>query len=171
MIMWLQSVGAPAEVVDAAAGGFAVKNSIEISATPQRVYDAIVSQTGSWWNSTHTFSGNSKNLSIDATPGGCFCERWDGKAGVRHMTVVYADPGKRLRLSGSLGPLQDTGVTGSMTFSLVQADGKTKLDLIYNVGEYSPNGLNRLAPVVDSVLLEQITRLKRFVETGIPDPK
>jgi len=169
-VMGLQSMKAPAEVVNAAFGGFAIKNSIGIESAPQRVYDAIVRDIGSWWGSAHTYSGNPKNLSIDAVPGGCFCERWNGR-GVRHMTVVYVDPGKRLRLSGGLGPLQDMGATGSMTFNLVQVDGKTRLELTYNVGGYSPEGFSQLAPVVDSVLLEQITRLKRFIETGTAGPQ
>ena len=87
------------------------------------------------------------------------------------MTVVYANAGKRLRLSGNLGPLQDMGVAGSMTFDLEPANGKTRLELTYNVGGYSPNGLNQLAPLVDSVLLEQLTRLKHFIELGTADAK
>lgn len=161
----------PAEVVSAAADGFSVRDSLEISASPQQVYDAVVNATKSWWSSAHTFSGSSKNLSMDAVAGGCFCERWNGKAEVRHMTVVYADPGKTLRLSGGLGPLQSMGVAGSLTFEFVREESKTRLVMTYNVGGYSPDGLNKLAPIVDSVLLEQITRLKRFVETGSPDSK
>jgi len=168
MVLGLQSMRAPAEVVSAAPGGFAISDSVAIESDPQRVYDAIVRDIGSWWGPSHTYSGNSRNLSLEAAPGGCFCERWGAK-GVRHMTVVYVDPGKRLRLSGGLGPLQDMGATGSMTFNLVPVDGKTRLDLTYNAGGYSPEGFNRLAPVVDSVLLEQITRLKRYIETGTPD--
>lgn len=171
VLMWFQSRSAAAEVVSAAAGGFTVRNSIEISAPPQRVHGAIVNATGPWWSSSHTFFGDSKNLSMDASPGGCFCERWNGKAGVRHMTVVYVDPGKRLRLSGGMGPLQDMGVAGSLTFNLAQTGNKTRLDLTYNVGGYSPDGLNQWASTVNSVLLEQITRLKRYVETGNADTK
>ena len=85
------------------------------------------------------------------------------------MTVVYADPGKRLRLSGGLGPLQDMGVAGSLTFNLTSRDGKTRLDLTYHVGGYSPDGLTKWASAADSVLLEQIARLKRYIETGSAD--
>ena len=170
MLIGLQPMSAPSEVLNASASGFSVKNTLEISASPQRVYDAIVNAVGSWWSSSHSYSGNAKNLSIDATPGGCFCERW-GKAGVQHMTVVNVDPGKRLRLFGSLGPLQDMGVAGSLTFNLVEVKGKTRLDLTYNVGGYSPEGFNKLAVTVDSVLLDQITRLKRYVESGNPNTK
>ena len=28
-----------------------------------------------WWDGQHTYSGDAKNLSLRAVPGGCFCER------------------------------------------------------------------------------------------------
>lgn len=40
------------------------------------------------------------------------------------------------------------------------------MELTYNVGGYAPGGLKPLAPLVDSVLAEQVKRLKAFVETG-----
>ncbi len=50
------------------------------------------------------------------------------------MQVVYAAPGKTLRLSGGLGPLQGMGVTGAMTFTLEPAaDGRTLLRYQYVV--------------------------------------
>jgi hypothetical protein len=42
----------------------------------------------------------------------------------------------------------------------------THRQLVYNVAGYSPGGLKPLAPLVDGVLAEQVTRLKAFVETG-----
>ena len=45
------------------------------------------------------------NLSLDAAPGGCFCERLPNGGGVEHMRVTYVEPGKRIVLTGSLGPL------------------------------------------------------------------
>ena len=166
LLAFSQAGGAAAEVLSSNSNGFSVKHSLEISATPQQVYDSIVKSVGSWWNSSHTFSGSSKNLSIDDQPGGCFCERWDGKAGVRHMTVVFANPGKILRMSGGLGPFQDMGVAGSLTFALAWAEGRTLLTLTYNAGGYSTEGLAKWAGAADSMLLEQVSRLKRFVETG-----
>ena len=50
-------------------------------------------------------SGNSANLSLALTPGGCFCERFPKGGGIEHMRVTYVDPGKRVVLTGALGPL------------------------------------------------------------------
>jgi hypothetical protein len=85
---------------------------------------------------------------------------------VRHMTIVYASPGKLLRLSGGLGPLQEIAVAGSMTWTLSAEGSSTKVDLTYRVGGYYEGGLATLAPIVDGVLREQLERMKRFVETG-----
>ncbi len=163
------AVNAAGEVVHAGAGGFMIKHSVEIKASPMQVYSSIVTGVAEWWSPAHTYSHDTKNLSIDARPDGCFCERWKEGEGVRHMVVVYADAGKILRMSGALGPLQGLGVAGAMTWKMTEANGQTRLELAYNVGGYAPEGLDKWATQVDSVLSEQISRLKRFIETGRAD--
>jgi uncharacterized protein YndB with AHSA1/START domain len=160
-----------ADVLDSAAGGFTVKTVVNIAAPPAQVYRALVEHVGSWWESSHTFSGDAKNLSIEGRAGGCFCERLADGGSVRHLAVVFASPGKTLRMIGGLGPLQDIAVTGVMTWKLSEAAGKTQTEVTYQVGGYSPKGLQDLAPVVDGVLRSQLQRLRRFVETesGHPD--
>lgn len=151
-----------------APNGFDVKEEAAIAAVPNAVYDALVRKVASWWNPIHTYSHDAKNLALDAFPGGCFCERFPGGGGVQHMTVVYASPGKALRMTGALGPLQGSGLAGSMTWELSSAESGTKLQVKYVVGGYMPGGFEKIAPLVDAVLAEQIARLKAFVETGSP---
>jgi hypothetical protein len=160
-----------AEVADAAAAGFTVKLAVSVQAPPQEVYRRLVHNVGDWWDSAHTFSGDSHNLTIDDKPMGCFCEKLPGGGGARHLEVVNADPGKTLVLIGGLGPLQSMAVTGSMTIQLAAAGEGTKLGVVYTVTGYLPGGLNGLAAPVDSVLAAQFTRLKSFVESGKADPK
>jgi len=159
------SSSARADVVDSSPGGFTVKIALQVSAPAMNVYRAIVDRIGAWWESSHTFSGSASNLTIDATPGGCFCETLPNGGGVRHMTVVYVDPGKLLRLNGGLGPMQDMAVTGSMTWKLTESAGKTTLEVTYKAGGYLPGGLDAFAKPVDAVLTTQVQRLKRFLET------
>jgi uncharacterized protein YndB with AHSA1/START domain len=156
-----------ADVVDAAPGGFTVKIVVESAAPPSRVYQALTDRIGSWWDKEHTYSGDPANLSIDARPGGCFCERLPGGGGVSHMKVVYAEPGKLLKLSGGLGPLQDLAVAGVMSWKLTEAAGKTVIEVTYKVGGYlpGPGGVGALAPPVDAVLTAQVGRLAQFVST------
>jgi uncharacterized protein YndB with AHSA1/START domain len=162
---------AGAAVVDSTQAGFLVRSEAVVHAAPDSVYRALTGRIGAWWDSEHTFSGDSRNLSLDATPGGCFCESLPNGGGVRHLTVVFASPPRSLRLTGALGPLQGAGVAGSLTWSLTPAPDGTKVKVDYSVGGYFPGGLPGMAPAVDTVLGGQLSRLKRFVETGRPDSK
>ncbi len=144
---------------------------MQVQAAPADVYRKIVGNVGDWWNPQHTFSGNAQNLTIDAKPQGCFCEKLPNQGSVRHMEVVRLEPGARLVLAGGLGPLQSLAVSGSMTFQLTAAEGGTRLEVTYVVGGYAQGGLTTWAKPVDGVLTEQLTRLKHFVEKGRPEAK
>lgn len=155
-------VRANADVLDSGVSGFTVRTVVEIVAPPAAVYDALTQGVGKWWESSHTWSGSSANLSIDARPGGCFCETLSG-GGVRHMTVVYAERGKLLRMQGGLGPLQSMAVTGVLSFELSEKSGRTVLVATYAVGGYAKDGLAPLAVPVDDVIRAQVTSLKMFL--------
>ena len=160
-----------AAVADSASNGFTVKLSVTIQAPPQDVYARLVHNVGDWWNPMHTFSGDAHNLSIDDKPMGCFCEKFPNGGGVRHLEVVYVNPGKMLVMSGGLGPLQSMADTGSMIIQLSPDAAGTKLAVQYAVTGYSPAGMNALAVPVDTVLTEQFTRLKSLIENGKAAPK
>jgi hypothetical protein len=91
------------------------------------------------------------------------------------MEVVNVAPGRTLRMSGGLGPLQGMASAGSMTIGLSPAPAGTKLELTYAVAGYLPAGMSTLATPVDSVLTDQFNRLKNFIERGdpakAPEPK
>jgi uncharacterized protein YndB with AHSA1/START domain len=148
--------------------GFLVKLEVGVNAPEAKVYDALVGQIGSWWNPAHTYSHDAKNLSIDARPGGCFCEKFPGGGGVEHLRVVYVAPGQLLRFSGELGPLQASGVAGSLTWKLTSGTNSTRVELSYSVGGFIQGGFEKIAPAVESMLNDQLNRLKLFVETGKP---
>lgn len=154
---------ASADVVDASPSGFTVRTVVDIARPAASVYTTLTTRVADWWNPDHSWSGDAKNLSIEARPGGCFCERLPG-GGVQHMTVIYADAGKMLRLSGGLGPLQAMPVTGTWTWTLKEANGVTTVEATYAVGGYSKDGLAALAAIVDRVTGEQVKRLKSFAE-------
>ena len=171
MILALAPGWAKSEVADASANGFTVKISLRIQAAPGDVYARLIQHVGDWWSPEHTYSGNAHNLSIEAKAMGCFCEKLPNDGMVRHMEVVIVMPGKALGLTGALGPLQSIAATGNMRVQLTPADGGTKLDVTYAVLGYLPAGMNTWAEPVNSVLTEQFTRLKNYVEHGDPLPK
>jgi len=159
-----------AEVVDSAANGFTVKETINIQASPRDVY-AKIFRVGDWWSSAHTFSHDAHNLSLEEKAGGCYCEKLPDGGAVKHMEVDYFAPAKTIRLHGALGPLGSLGVIGAMQIQLSAADGGTRLEVTYAVGGYLAAGLNTWAAVVDGVLKEQFTRLKNAIEKGNPEAK
>jgi uncharacterized protein YndB with AHSA1/START domain len=154
-----------AAVTDARLNGFAVEERVHIAAAPGKVYEALV-HPQNWWNAAHTFSGDSANLSLDAKAGGCFCEVLADGGTVQHATVVYAQPGKALRLRGPLGPFQGEGVDSATTFTLKATSGGTDLILNNNVGGYMKGGFGKWPRASDAMLTDLVAHLKYFAETG-----
>jgi uncharacterized protein YndB with AHSA1/START domain len=159
---------AEAEVTAGAPDHLAVKETAHIAAAPDKVYAALI-HPGRWWNSVHSFSGDAANMSLDARAGGCWCEKLPHGGSAEHLRVVLAVPEKTLRLRGALGPFQGMASDGVMTVTLAPKDGGTDLTLTYDLFGSIDGGFANMAPVVDGNLGEQVVRLKRFVETGMPD--
>ena len=133
-------------------------------AAPAKAYASVV-DVAHWWSSDHTYSGNAKNLAMTARAGGCWCETWNGGS-VQHMTVLLAMPGKLLRLSGGLGPLQGAALAATLTFELKPAAAGSEVTVSYVVGGFIGGGLDKIAPGVDGVLGAQLQRLGRLIDTG-----
>lgn len=124
---------------------------------PEDVYRLLV-KPERWWDGAHTYSGAASNLRMDARAGGCFCEK-KGRGSIEHGRVIYADPGKLLRLDAALGPLQDMAVTGILTFKLEPDGGGTRITMTYRVaGALTIKG-SQLAPAIDKVMTGQLNRL------------
>jgi uncharacterized protein YndB with AHSA1/START domain len=155
--------GASADVVDRSAAGFTLKTTVPIAAPGESVYRALV-DVGSWWSNDHSYSGDASNMSIVPQPGGCFCEKLANGGGVEHGRVVSVTPGTLLRLTSALGPLQQLGVSGSLTWQIASSAQDSTLTMTYSVGGYVPGGLDKLADVVDGVLSEQVANLKAYLE-------
>ena len=124
-----------------------------------------------WWNGQHTYSGNAANLSLDPVAGGCFCEALPVSAGgppgqVEHMRVVFLAPNSMLRLNGGLGPLQSEAVTAVLTMALKPEGGGTRITWDFVVGGYMRMSMTELAPVVDQVVGEQLSRLAASLSRG-----
>lgn len=162
----LLAAPAGAAVEQATPTGFVIAETVTIRATPSAIWRTLVAPAR-WWSPQHSWSGDAANLSIDARPGGCFCETLPDGGGVEHLRVVYVAPGRQLRMTGALGPLQGEGVAGALTVTIAAPiGGRSAVTLRYSVGAQLPMAGDRMAPLVDHVLVEQLGRLKRAVEQG-----
>jgi hypothetical protein len=132
---------------------------------------AAVADVAKWWDPEHTYSGDARNMALDPVVGGCFCEKLGLYGGIEHARVVYAEPTKALRLIGSLGPLQEFAVTGSMTWTFAALENGSRITFTYNVGGYADRGLVDWAPLVDEVMGHQLARLSRYLTTGSAEPR
>ena len=160
---------ADAEVKTVTDTGFNVVHVAEVSATPDVIWKRLIAPKD-YWSKGHSWSGSSAGFYIDAQAGGCFCELFqekgaDGKTrttgSVEHMRVIFAQPGKVLRMQGALGPLQSEAVLGTLTVAMEPLkDGKgTKLSFSYVVGGHMRYKVAEIAPAVDNVLGEQFKAL------------
>jgi len=145
-----------AEVKDATGSGFTIENAIQVPVEPGKAWKALVEDVDRWWPADHTWWGAESVLSIEPRAGGCFCER-HGERQALHMLVTFVDPGKLLRMTGGLGPLQGMGLSGALEFRLAPAaGGATTVVMYYRAGGYTPDDLSKFAPVVDRVQALQL---------------
>lgn len=162
---------AQAAVASSEASGFAIEHRMDIAADRAALF-ALLAQPGLWWNSDHTYSGDARNMALDPVVGGCFCETIPGRDGapdgvIEHARIIYTAPPAALRMVGSLGPLQAEAAVGTLTFAIKAGpEGKgSAVTMTYVVGGYVRGGADKLAPVVDMVMGQQLAGLKRAAET------
>ena len=166
MIMTIELASAPAaaEVVSADPHGFEVREKVNLVVKPEVAFAAF-GNLPAWWDPQHTYSGKSENLSLNLTPGGCFCERLDG-GGIEHMRVVYVDlPGQHVVFTGGLGPLLYEAVSGVMDVQVKRVAGGAQLILDYRVAGFANGNAEKLAPAVDGVLADQMKRFRAYATT------
>jgi hypothetical protein len=152
---------AGAEVRETSERGFTIETTVMVEATPASAYRDFT-RVSRWWDPAHTWSGSARNLKLDARAGGCFCERLTAGGSVQHGRVLFAQPGKLLRLEGSLGPLQEMAVNGVLSFAFAPDGPGTRVTMTYRVAGSLTMESAKLAPLVDQVMGIQLNRLRDF---------
>jgi uncharacterized protein YndB with AHSA1/START domain len=155
-----------ADVKDIRESGFVIEATAMAEASPAAVYRQLI-RVQDWWDPKHTWSGSARNLKLDPKAGGCFCEKLADGGSVQHARVIFAQPGKLLRLDGALGPLQDMAVTGVLSFSLAPDGPGTRIRMTYRVAGSLSMDSAKLAPLVDQVMGIQLGRLRSYA-SGAP---
>lgn len=169
LILSLAPLAAKAEVVERADTGFRTRKTVEVAVSPDKAYAAL-GQIGSWWDGAHTYTGKASNMTVKLEAGACFCEALPG-GGVRHGVVALAWPDQHtLRLDAALGPLQDEGAAGALTFKISpKIGGGSTVTVTYHVGGMRAGAAKAFADPVEQVIATQAVRFGRFVDTGKPD--
>ena len=164
LVIALIGMGTPAtgEVVSTSSNGFEVREILPLVVPPAAAFDSFTN-IAQWWDPQHTYSGDSANLSLTPAPGGCFCERIPKTGGgIEHLKVTYIEPGKRMILTGALGPLLYEATTGVMDIQVKAIAGGSQVMLDYKVAGFANGGAAKLAPAVDEVLATQMKRLRAY---------
>ncbi len=158
ILLFAATVPVFADVTSKGANGFNLKMEVYVPVDAATAYAQFV-DIGQWWNVNHTYYGKGSNLSLEARAGGCFCEK-NGENEVLHMLVTFVKPGKEVRMTGGLGPLQMMGVHGGMSWYFTDLDdGTSRITQTYNVSGYLEGGLDKLADVVNAVQTGQLKAL------------
>lgn len=173
---------ASAEVKSASETGFNIIHMATVDATPDDIWKRLIAPKD-YWSKAHSWSGSTAGFYIDAQANGCFCELFqeadaNGKlktvGSVEHMRVIFAQPGKVLRMQGALGPLQSEAVLGTLTVAMEPVKGTTttRVSFSYVVGGYMRYKVSEIAPAVDKVLGEQFRNmLSPFTPAAVDTPK
>jgi uncharacterized protein YndB with AHSA1/START domain len=148
-----------AEVLSSGDGGFSISHTVEIAASPEVVWPTMTSHIDQWWNGAHSWSADASNLYIEAEVGNCFCERLPDGGKVEHLRIIYLSPNREIRFDGALGPLQQMAVNGRMIWKIEPTETGSKVSFTYHVHGYTEGGFEQLAPAVDGVIGEQLSRL------------
>ena len=166
-LLVLAAAPTSAGVVSASSNGFEVRETVALVVPPEAAYKAFASLPA-WWDGEHSYSGSAANMQLELTPGGCFCERIPKTGGgVEHMHVAYVEPGKRIVMTGALGPLLYEATTGVMDIRIKPIAGGSELTLDYKVAGFATGGATQMAVQVDEVLREQLKRFRAYA-TGRP---
>jgi uncharacterized protein YndB with AHSA1/START domain len=138
-----------------------IEQEVRIDADPNRIFNALTENVGSWW-SKH-FSEIPLSICLEPVIGGRFYEEFDeGGSGALFATVSYIDRDKVLAMHGPMG--MPNPVVNFIRFDLETLDDSTLLKLSHQVlgqveeerwGSYREGW---------KLLLEE--GLKKFVESG-----
>lgn len=171
VMLGLMAAPASADVQSASDGAFVINAEAQSAAAPAQAQRAL-GQIGRWWNAAHTYSGDSNNLRLDLSAGGCLCERWGDRQSVEHMRVVLImnhESQRTIRLAGALGPLQEMGVTAILTYTIRPDAAGSHISMTYRVSGDPGLGLASIAPAVDSVMAEQFRRFISYSNGDAPN--
>ena len=155
---------ASAEVSNRTDNGFTLTYERPVAASAEAVFNAVARPAG-WWSDAHTYSGSASNISLDLSPGGCWCEALPG-GGVKHAETVLVWPEQNLvRFDAPFGPLRSIGADAVLTMTWADAETGPGRILKWTFVVTGP-GAGAMAEAIDGVMAEQFGRLADYLSDG-----
>ena len=159
---------AAAEVLSAGDHGLEVQHTVNL-VIPQPAAFTALGQVGQWWSKEHTYSGDAQRMSLQLRSGGCWCETLDNGGGIEHMRVTFVQPGERVVLTGSLGPLLYEATAAVMDIKVERIAGGSRVTMNYKAAGFAKGGAAGMAPLIDKVLGDQMKRFRVYAAAA-PKP-
>lgn len=152
---------AGAEVVSRSENGFTLRFAVGAEIDPADIPDAFRALP-QWWESSHTYTGDSKNLSLDLTPGGCWCEKLPTSPTFDHGRTlsVAAD---RIVFDAPLGPLRGKATKAELVITWPAGNRGWEPTWVFVV---EGPGMGALADPVDGVIGAAFSRWMHYLEYG-----
>ena len=159
------AVAAPAsaEVVSRTADGFVLRFQSGMDTTPEDMI-GTVGELPKWWDGAHTYTGDNDNLSLDFTPGGCWCETLADGTQFHHAEVVSITD-DTVVFNAPLGPLNGKATKAEMTFH-IGGEGETAGWLVSIDFVVEGPGLGAMADGVNGVMEQAFGRFVHHLHYG-----
>jgi len=139
-----------------------IRLEVELSASTDRVFQALTGEIDGWWS--YRIAADSR-MHLEPHVGGRFYESFERGGGTLYAFVTYIKPGEEIRLSGSMGLVEEEA-NNSIYFKLQSVSpNKTLLKLTHRfVGRVSVTTVD----IFKRSWVELLTHyLKTFINTGI----
>jgi uncharacterized protein YndB with AHSA1/START domain len=96
---------------------------VPILAPLERVWHALVEDTGVWWPREFYTDAQARSVVLEARPGGRMFEDWGEGGGRVWYTVMGLQPGRMLELAGHLQPAMGGPATSLVQVTLEERKG------------------------------------------------
>ncbi|NJC40662.1 hypothetical protein GGQ87_000920 [Brevundimonas alba] len=160
-VLALSAAPAGAEVVSRTTDSFTLRYAVAVEIAPDDIAPALAALP-QWWDPAHTYSGSASNLSLDLTPGGCWCEKLPDGTAFDHGRTVSVGPDSFV-FSAPFGPMRGKTTKAELTVTWPAANrGWTPTWMMVVEGP----GIGAMADGVDAVMGAGYQRWLYYLEYG-----
>jgi uncharacterized protein YndB with AHSA1/START domain len=157
----LSAAPAAAGIVSRTADSFTLRYAVGAEVSPDDIPVAL-EDLPKWWDAAHTYTGSAANLSLDLSPGGCWCERLADGTDFDHGRTVSVAP-DRIVFDAPFGPLRGKATRAELAVTWPPATGGWTPTWTFVV---EGPGIGAMADGVDAVMGAGYQRWMTYLERG-----